>query len=93
MPTYTFRNKTTDVIEEHKMSYTVLDKFKADHPNLERYFALEDLPVMSDAMRLSVPGTQKCDPTFEKYVIQRMADTIPGNTLKKNHKTKRPTEW
>ena len=31
--------------------------------------------------------------TFEKYVIQRMKDTIPGNTIKGGHKTRTPREW
>ena len=37
-------------------------------------------------------GTQEeLDAMMEE--IQRMADTIPGNTIKKGHKTKMPREW
>ena len=93
MPTYQFMNTNTGEIEEHKMSYTVLDQFKDDNPHLERYFSTEALHVMSDGQRLNTPGTGKPDSTFEKYVIQRMADTIPGNTIKKGHKTRMPREW
>lgn len=93
MPTYEFMNINTGEVEEHKMSYTVLDQFKVDNPHLERHFSTESLHVMSDGMRMSTPGTGQPDSTFEKYVIQRMADTIPGNTIKKGHKTKMPREW
>jgi hypothetical protein len=92
MPRYDFLNKNTNEVEIHTMSYTVLDQFKADNPHLERYFAAEDLPVMSDGSRLSVPGMGKPDSTFEKYVIGRMKETIPGNTMG-GHKTKAPREW
>jgi hypothetical protein len=41
---------------------------------------------------MSVPGVGKPDSTFEKYVIQRMKETIPGNTMS-GHKTKMPREF
>lgn len=93
MPTYEFLNKNTNEIEEHRMSYTVLDEFKQDNPHLERYFAAESLHVMGDAMRMSVPGLKKNDSAFEKYVIGRMAETIPGNNIRKNHKNRGSREW
>ena len=74
------------------MSYTVLDEFKANNPHLEQYHSPQNLPIMSDGSRMSVPGIGKPDSTFEKYVIQRMKDTIPGNTMG-GHKTKTPREW
>jgi len=85
-------NKNTGQIEEHRMSYTVLDQFKADNPHLEQYHSAVNLPVMSDGSRLSTPGTGKPDSTFEKYVIGRMKESIPGNKLA-GHKTKSPREW
>jgi len=93
MPSYDFLNKETNQIEEHKMSWTELKQFKENNPNLEQYFSAENLPVFSDGIRMSTPGTGQPDSTFEKYVIQRMAETIPGNTIKANHKTKRPKEF
>ena len=93
MPRYDFLNKNTGEIELHTMSYTVLDEFKEANPHLERYFDPKDLPVMSDGSRMSTPGTGKPDSTFEKYVINRMKETIPGNTIKAGHKTKMPREW
>jgi hypothetical protein len=92
MPTYQFLNKTTNVIEEHRMSYTVLDQFKADNPNLETHISAENLPIFSDGVRMSVPGIGQPHAAFEKGVIQRMQETIPGNTMA-GHKTKLPREW
>jgi hypothetical protein len=80
-------------VEDHKMSYTVLDEFKRNNPHLERHFLAENLPVFSDGARMSVPGTGQPDAAFEKGVIQRIKDTVPGNTLVKSHKTKLPREW
>jgi len=93
MPSYDFMNKNTGEIEEHRMSYTVLDQFKLDNPHLEQYHSAHNLPVMSDGMRLSVPGIGKPDSTFEKYVIGRMKETVGHNTIKAGHKTKTPREW
>lgn len=93
MPTYTFKDKDSGEIFEKKMSYTVLDLFKRDNPNLELQIFAENLPKFSDAGRMSVPGTATADKAFEQGVIQRMKDTIPGNTLHKSHKTKMPREW
>ena len=93
MPTYQFHNKNTNEIEEHRMSYTVLDQFKVDNPHLELHIFAENLPIMSDGVRLSVPGMGKPDSTFEKYVIGRMKESIPGNTIKDGHKTKANREW
>lgn len=92
MASYDFMNKETNLIEEHRMSYTVLDQFKLDNPHLERYFCARDLPIMSDGTRMSVPGMGQPHAAFETGVIQRMQETIPGNTMS-GHKTKRVREW
>jgi hypothetical protein len=92
MASYDFMNKETGTIEEHRMSYTVLDQFKLDNPHLERYFCARDLPVMGDGTRMSVPGMGQPHAAFETGVIQRMQETIPGNTMS-GHKTKRVREW
>lgn len=93
MPTYTFRNKDTGAIEEHIMRIAELDAFKENNPHLERSFASEDLPMLSDGSRMSTPGTGKADSTFEKYIINRIKESVPGNTLKQGHKTKMAREW
>ena len=93
MPTYQFKNTTTDEIEEHRMSYTVLDEFKEQNPHLERYFCPENLPVFGDGIRMSVPGVGQPDARFEREVIGRIKEKVPGNTVKEGHKTKMPREW
>jgi hypothetical protein len=93
MATYTFLNKNTNEIEEHSMKISELDNFKLENPHLERYFAAENLPVFGDGMRMNTPGVGKADSTFEKYVINRIKESVPGNTLAKSHKTKMQREW
>ena len=93
MPAYEFKNLNTGEIETHIMSYTVYDQFKVDNPHLERYISAENLPIMSDGIRMSVPGIGKADSTFEKYVIGRMKEGVGQNTIKDGHKTKAPREW
>ena len=74
------------------MSYTVLDQFKVDNPHLELNIFADNLPIMSDGVRMSVPGIGQPHAAFETGVIQRMQETIPGNTMS-GHKTKRPREF
>ena len=93
MPSYDFLNKQTGEIETHTMSWVKLDDFKQDNPHLESYFSPENLPIMSDGMRMSVPGVGRADSTFEKYVINRIKENTPKNTVKAGHKTKMPREW
>jgi hypothetical protein len=93
MPIYQFYNKNTDEVEEHIMSHGRLDEFKKDNPHLERYFCPESLPGFGDGIRMNVAGVGKPDSTFEKYVINRIKEAVPGNTLAKSHKTKTPREW
>ena len=92
MPTYTFKNVETDEVVDFKMSYTVLEQFKLDNPHLELHIFAENLPIMSDGGRMSVPGIGQPHAAFEHGVIERMKATIPGNTMG-GHKTKRPREW
>ena len=93
MPVYQFLNKNSNKVEEHTMSYKVLDQFKEDNPHLERYFSVEGLAGLGDGLRMSTPGTGQPVKAFEQGVIQRIKDTVPGNTLHKSHKTKMPREW
>jgi hypothetical protein len=92
MPTYQFMNSETSQVEEHIMSYTKLDEFKEQNPNLTRFFSAENLPVFGDGARMNVPGIGQPHAAFERGVIQRMKETIPGNTMS-GHKTKLPREW
>ena len=83
MPTYQFHNKNTNEIEEHRMSYTVLDQFKLDNPHLELHIFAENLPIFSDGVRMNVPGIGQPHAAFEKGVIQRMKETILANMIGK----------
>ena len=93
MSDYDFMNKVTGEVKEYSMSYTKLDDFKIANPDLEMYFGAEHLPVLSDAMRMSVPGTKKADSSFEKYVIGRMRENVGQNTIREGHKTVCSREW
>jgi hypothetical protein len=90
---YTFLNKNTNEIEEHTMRLAEYDEFKENNPHLQRYFGPESIPGLGDGMRMDTPGTGKADSTFEKYVINRMKETIPVNNIASRHKTKMPREW
>ena len=90
---YTFLNKNTNAIEEHTMRLAEYDKFKEDNPHLVRYFAPQDVVGLGDGQSMSVPGIGQAHMAFERGVIQRIKDTVPGNTLHKSHKTKMPREW
>lgn len=92
MPTYQFKNIDTNEIEEHVMRVAELDEFKQNNTNLERYFSIEGLAGLGDGQRMSVPGIGQPHAAFETGVIQRMQETIPGNTMS-GHKTKRIREW
>jgi hypothetical protein len=89
---YPFYNKNTGQVEEHTMRLAEYDQFKLDNPHLERHFAPEHIAGLGDAMRMSVPGIGQAHMAFETGVIQRMQETIPGNTMS-GHKTKRPREF
>jgi hypothetical protein len=93
MPTYEFMNKDTGQVEEHTMSYKVLDQFKEDNPHLERHFSVQGLAGLGDGARMNVPGAGQPVKAFEQGVIQRIKDTVPGNTIGKTHKTNMPREW
>jgi hypothetical protein len=93
MPTYDFLNSKTGEVEVHIMSYKDLDKFKEDNPHLGRHFSPENLPIFGDGMRMSVPGIGQPDARFEREIIGRIKEKVPGNTVKSGHKTKTPREW
>lgn len=92
MPTYDFLNIETNEVEEHRMSYTVLDQFMVENLQLQRYHSAENLPIMGDGTRMSVPGIGQPHAAFENGVIRRMKESIPENTMG-GHKTKMPREW
>jgi hypothetical protein len=89
---YPFLNKNTGEVEEHTMRLAEYDEFKENNPHLPRYFGPDGIPGLGDGQRMSVPGIGQAHMAFETGVIQRMQETIPGNTMS-GHKTKRIREW
>ena len=80
MPIYEFVNTKTKKIEEHSMSISAYDQFKADNPHLERYY--------SEAPSFSYSGTgdlqgKKTDNTW-KEVLHKIAEQNPRSNLADN---------
>ncbi len=93
MPTYQFLNKETNELEEYTFSYKKLDEFKQLNPHLETYHSVDSLPVFGDGLRMSVPKAGQPDARFEREIIGRIREKVPGNNLARTHKTKMPREW
>ena len=68
MPTYDFINKETGEITEVVLSIRDLDKYKEEHPELERYFgnqttsAVYGKPKQSDGFKSVMQNIQKAHP-------------------------------
>tara|TARA_B100000287_G_scaffold196016_1_gene185148 strand:- start:9142 stop:9372 length:231 start_codon:yes stop_codon:yes gene_type:complete len=68
MPNYDFINKETGEITEVSMSMLALDKYKEDHPELERYFGNQiprttyGKPKQSDGFKEVMSKIQKDHP-------------------------------
>lgn len=77
MPTYEFVNKKTKKIEEHTMSISAYDSFKADNPHLERYYS--DAPLFSYSGTGDLAG-KKTDNTW-KEVMTKIAEQNPRSPL------------
>lgn len=88
MPTYQFKNKQTEEIIEKIMKISELDQFKQDNPDLEVFIGTA--PVFGDPVRL---GITKPPADFQKGVIDRIANSVPGNRIKEITKFQTPREW
>jgi hypothetical protein len=77
MPIYEFLNTKTKKIEEHTMSVSVYDKFKAEHPHLERYHGTA--PAFSYSGTGDLQG-KKTDNTW-KEVMHKIAEQNPRSPL------------
>lgn len=76
MPTYEFLNTNTGKIEEHSMSMSAYDQFKADNPHLERYHGTVP-PLLYGT---TVSDGIKTDNTW-KEVMSKVAEKHPGSPL------------
>jgi len=77
MPTYEFLNTKTKKIEEHIMSVSAYDDFKADNPHLERYYS--DAPLFSYSGTGDLSG-KKTDNTW-KEVMHKIAEQNPRSPM------------
>jgi hypothetical protein len=77
MPSYEFLNTKTNKIEEHVMSISAYDSFKADNPHLERYYS--DAPMFSYSGTGDLSG-KKTDNTW-KEVMHKIAEQNPRSPL------------
>mgnify|MGYP007044033601 FL=1 len=78
------------MVEDYRMKISELDDFKSRHPHLERYLGM--MVPFGDPSRMNVGGLGQPDSGFEKYVIDRIRDNVPGNKMHER-KTKRIREW
>ena len=76
MATYTFLNKRTKKIEEHVMSMSEYDKFKAKNKHLERYH--DEAPSFNYTKSGEMRG--KTDDTW-KEVLSKIAEQNPRSNL------------
>lgn len=72
MPTYEFRNKETGELTEVRMSIHDLDKYKDQHPELERY--------LGNQSNGTVYGKPKQSDGF-KDVMSKIQSAHPGANL------------
>lgn len=77
MPTYEFVNKKTKKIEEHVMSISAYDQFKAENPHLERYYS--DAPTFNYTGSGDLSG-KKADGGW-KETLQKIAEQNPRSPL------------
>ncbi len=70
MPTYEFVNTKTGKVEEHIISISAYDSFKADNPHLERYYS--EAPLFSYSGGGDFSG-KKTDNTW-KEVMHKIAN-------------------
>lgn len=77
MPTYEFVNTKTKKIEEHSMSMSAYDDFKAANPHLERYYS--EAPIYSYSGTGDFAG-KKTDNTW-KEVMSKIAEQNPRSPL------------
>lgn len=74
MPTYIFRDKTTEEISEIFMSVKDLDEFIADHPNLQQ---VPTAPAIVDPINI---GVTKPPSDFQKHILGRIKAAVPEST-------------
>lgn len=93
MPIYPLINEDTGEIFEKMMKISDYEQYLLDNPNIKRYFTTESIPKLCDPCRLMDGGAKSKPPAdFQHGVIERMKNSIPGNTLS-DRKYQIPREW
>jgi hypothetical protein len=87
MPIYSLKNKNTGEIFEKNMKISEYTEYLKKNSDIERYF--ESVPLYGDPVRMGIK-TPPAD--FQKNIIGRMKESIPGNTLS-DRKFKIPKEY
>ena len=87
MPSYEFLNKKTKKLEEHTMSISAYDSFKAKNPHLERYYS--EAPLFSYTGVKDFNG--KTDNTW-KEVMSKIAEKHPASPLAEKYSRKSTKE-
>lgn len=86
MPTYDFLNEETGEIFEMQMSIAEMEKYLKKNKHIKHSITRVTL---GDSVRL---GITKPPADFQKGVIGRMKEQVPGNNLGKS-KFNIPREW
>lgn len=91
MPIYPLRNTETGEITEKIMKISEYEQYLIDNPNIVRYF--DSAIIIGDPCRMMDGGaTSKPPSDFMHGVVERMKNSIPGNTLH-DRKFQIPREW
>jgi hypothetical protein len=77
MPTYDFLDNETGEVTEHFMSYTKLDQFKEDNPNLKQVIGA---PMITGG----VGDRVKTDDGF-KEVLSKVGKAYPGSDVDRRY--------
>lgn len=76
MPTYVFKNKETDEIEEHQMRIAELDEFKESNPHLV-------IQLQSPNMVTDTKGTlTRAGSEWQDHLKRMKQNSGRGNTIK-----------
>ena len=78
MPTYTFLNTETDEVEEHFMSYKVLDEFKENNPHLKHQISAPQI----------IGGVTKHNVGGFNEVLSKIGEAHPASPLGDSHGNK-----
>lgn len=83
MPRYDFLNNETGEIEEHFMSYTKLDEFKADNPHLKQQVSAPNIVGgTGDRVKRDAGMNEVLSRIAEKHPNSKLADSHGSKSIK-----------